>query len=263
MRAGHGGWVGCGVRRRLARCLIGALLVVAPLLGPLANRAVASTPSGKPWLCQASTNACIVAKLVHFIPTMEAERSKVLGIAFHVTSTRCVADFQGPVSLSSTYTCAVDVIYQGTDAKILVTIGLYDVGTELAWRVTGSTLVSTGPTSSSVPTRKTRPATALRPLVLSAYAKPAAVGPHGGQVTVYARLKDAATCQLELLSRQGFPVVYASNVRPCSADFGAHITIGANTTAVERHVAFGLVARNGAQSSTGRFWVNVAPGKSG
>ena len=73
------------------------------------------------------------------------------------------------------------------------------------------------------------------------------------------RLKNASTCQLELLSRQDFAVIYASNVRPCSTGFTARVTIGANKTPVERHVAFALVARNGGRGFTGRFWVGAAP----
>jgi hypothetical protein len=100
---------------------------------------------------------------------------------------------------------------------------------------------------------------AVQPLILTAYATPTRVGPHGGQVTLQARLRDAATCQLELLSRQSFAVAYASNMRSCRTTFTAHVTIGANPTRIERHVAFALVARNGAKSFTGRLWVGLAP----
>ena len=99
---------------------------------------------------------------------------------------------------------------------------------------------------------------AVQPLILNAYPTPVVVGAAGGRVTLKARLRDAATCQLELLSRQDFAVVFASNTRPCRTTFTAHVTIGANTTAIERHVAFALVARNGAKSFTGRFWVGLA-----
>ena len=95
----------------------------------------------------------------------------------------------------------------------------------------------------------------VQPLILSAYATPAVIGPHGGQVTLHARLRDAATCQLELLSRQSFAVAYATNERPCRSAFTAHVTIGANPTRIERHVAFALVARNRAKSFMGRLWV--------
>jgi hypothetical protein len=98
---------------------------------------------------------------------------------------------------------------------------------------------------------------AVQPLILTAHATPAVVGPHGGRVTLEARLRGAASCQLELLSRQGFAVTYASNMRPCRTTFVAHITIAANPTRIERHVAFALVARNGAKSFTGRLWVGL------
>ena len=110
------------------RSLLRSAVIVgtcAALLGPRGDRAIATTPPGQPWLCDVTTNSCIIAKLEHGIPTMEAQRSRALGITFSVTSTRCVADFEGPVSLSSTYTCVLDVSYQGADDKVLVTIGLY------------------------------------------------------------------------------------------------------------------------------------------
>ena len=98
-----------------------------------------------------------------------------------------------------------------------------------------------------------------QPLVLYVAASPAQVGSHGGTVTVSATLKDAATCDLKLLSRQSFPVVYASNVRLCTKHFTAHVTIGANPTPVRRSVAFELTARNGKSSFGARFRVLLAP----
>ena len=60
-------------------------------------------------------------------------------------------------------------------------------------------------------------------------------------------VKHAASCQLELLSRQSFPVVYSHNpTTACrNGSYSAHVTIGANPSAVKRTVAFALVARNG------------------
>ena len=68
------------------------------------------------------------------------------------------------------------------------------------------------------------------------------------------RVRNAATCQLRLLSHQGFAVIFASNSRRCSSTFSARITIGANPTTVPRTVAFELVARKGNKSSAGRFF---------
>ncbi len=100
----------------------------------------------------------------------------------------------------------------------------------------------------------------LAPSVLSAYATPSALGPSGGTVTVTGRVKNARTCQLEVLSRQSFPVVYSHN--PTSAcqngAFSAHVLIGANPSPVKRTVAFALVARDGSLSSTGLFYVSLA-----
>ena len=100
-----------------------------------------------------------------------------------------------------------------------------------------------------------------RALVLSARATPVALGPSGGQVAVTGTVRHAGSCQLELLSRQSFPVVYSHNpTTACrSGRYSAHVTIGANTSAAKRTVAFALVARNGPYSSTGRFYVSLAP----
>ena len=101
----------------------------------------------------------------------------------------------------------------------------------------------------------------LAPSVLSAYATPSALGPSGGTVTVTGRVKNARSCQLELLSRQSFPVVYSHNpTTACrNGTFSAHVLIGGNPSPVKRTVAFALVARDGSLSSTGLFYVSLAP----
>ena len=100
----------------------------------------------------------------------------------------------------------------------------------------------------------------LAPAVLSVHATPAALTAAGGQVQVTGTVRNAASCQLVLLSRQSFPVVYSHN--PTTAcrhgTFSAHVAIGANPTPVTRIVAFALVARNGPFSFTGRFYVLLA-----
>ncbi|MGH9106774.1 MAG: hypothetical protein ACRDZX_13255, partial [Acidimicrobiales bacterium] len=57
--------------------------------------------------------------------------------------------------------------------------------------------------------------------VMSVSAYPDVVPAHGGQVTVSGRVEHASSCRLELLSKQSFPVVYASNTRPCRSTFTA------------------------------------------
>ena len=96
------------------------------------------------------------------------------------------------------------------------------------------------------------------PLVLAAGATPSALSYQGGTVAVSGRVKNAATCQLQLLSHQGFSVVYASNIRPCTSTFSARVTIGANPSTLPRTVAFELIARNGTGSSSGRFYMTLA-----
>ena len=95
------------------------------------------------------------------------------------------------------------------------------------------------------------------PTVLSASATPSALGPAGGQVIVSGTVKNANTCQLVLLSRQSFPLVYSHNpTTACQGgNYSAHVTIGANPSATKRTVAFALVARNGTYSSRGYFYV--------
>ena len=95
--------------------------------------------------------------------------------------------------------------------------------------------------------------------VLYASATPAAVPHSGATVSVTGRLAHATSCQLVLLSRQSFPVVYSRNPKACSGgSYSAHVTIGPNPTAVARTVAFEIVARNVASSFAGRFYVRMA-----
>ncbi len=98
----------------------------------------------------------------------------------------------------------------------------------------------------------------LAPGVPSVSVSPSALPSRGGQVMVTARVKHASSCQLELLSKQSFPVVYASNVRPCASNFTAHIIVGGNPSPVYRTVAFALVVRGGSSAFTGHFYVGLA-----
>ncbi len=91
------------------------------------------------------------------------------------------------------------------------------------------------------------------PKVLSVYATPSALGPSGGTVTVTGRVKNARSCQLEVLSHQSFPVVFSHNPTTACQNgaFSARVVIGANPSPVKRTVALALVARDGNLSSTG------------
>jgi hypothetical protein len=101
--------------------------------------------------------------------------------------------------------------------------------------------------------------------VLSAGATPSQVPATGGTVTVTARVANATSCQLQLLSSQSFAVVYSHNPKDCSGNYSARVTIGPNTTAVARTVAFALVARNAASgpASTARLYLGLAAGAPG
>jgi hypothetical protein len=96
------------------------------------------------------------------------------------------------------------------------------------------------------------------PAILSVGAAPQQLGPYGGSTIVRARIKHAKTCQLHLLSQQAFNVVYATNVRPCSDGFTAHITVGPNSSRVHRTVAFSLVTHAGKSKFTGYFYLGMA-----
>ena len=96
-------------------------------------------------------------------------------------------------------------------------------------------------------------------VVSSVGASPADLGASGGTVALSGRVANAATCQLKLLSSQSFPVVYSHNPKACSTgSYSAQVTIGPNPTAVQRTVAFALVARNQASVSAGRLYVLLA-----
>ncbi|HMK97861.1 MAG TPA: polysaccharide deacetylase family protein [Acidimicrobiales bacterium] len=99
-----------------------------------------------------------------------------------------------------------------------------------------------------------------RTLILSARAWPGALGAGGGTVTVAGRIQHATSCQLRLLSRQSFPVVYSHNPTTACRDgrYSARVTIGANPTPVRRVVAFALVARNSTSVFSARFYVLLA-----
>jgi hypothetical protein len=104
----------------------------------------------------------------------------------------------------------------------------------------------------------------LAPAVLAVHAAPGAVGPNGGQVLVTGTVTHARSCQLRLLSRQSFPVVYSHNATTACGhgSFSAHVTIGANPSPVQRTLAFALVTRNGPLAFTGLFYVLLAPSTS-
>ena len=96
--------------------------------------------------------------------------------------------------------------------------------------------------------------------VLKAQAAPAELPASGASFTITGVVAHAASCQLELLSRQSFAVVYSHNAKSCRGGaYSARVTVGPNTTGVPRTVAFALVARNAAFASTSRLYVVLAP----
>jgi hypothetical protein len=97
------------------------------------------------------------------------------------------------------------------------------------------------------------------PVVVSASATPGSLPSGGGVVMVTGTVESATDCQLKLLSGQSFPVVFSHNPRSCSTGaFSAQVTVGPNSTPVQRSIAFALVASKGASTAEGRFYVLLA-----
>jgi peptidoglycan-N-acetylglucosamine deacetylase len=102
------------------------------------------------------------------------------------------------------------------------------------------------------------------PLVLSARAVPSSLGSAGGTVKVVGAVADAKSCQLDLVSRQSFPVVYShDSTTGCrSGAYTAYVVIGANPSPIQRIIAFDLMARHQPFSSSGRFYILLGPSPS-
>jgi hypothetical protein len=98
-------------------------------------------------------------------------------------------------------------------------------------------------------------------LVLSARAVPWVLPASGGFVNVTGRVKNASSCQLELLSSYAIPVGYSRSSTPCGGgNFSAQVTFGANLASVGRTVELALVARSATSMSSGRFYVHLVSG---
>ncbi len=98
-------------------------------------------------------------------------------------------------------------------------------------------------------------------LVLSARAVPWVLPASGGTVTVTGRVKNASSCQLELLSSYAIPVVYSRLSTPCGGgNFSTPVTFGANLASIGRTVRLALVARSATSMSSGRFYVHLVSG---
>ncbi len=98
-----------------------------------------------------------------------------------------------------------------------------------------------------------------RPQVLSVGVSPGRLGATGGPFRVDARATGASTCQLRLVSKEPFAVVYSHNARSCaSGHFAARVVVGAPPAPRVRELRFALVARRGAQVSARRFSVALA-----
>jgi len=98
-------------------------------------------------------------------------------------------------------------------------------------------------------------------LVLSVQVVPWVLPASGGFVTATGRVKDAGSCQLELLSSYAIPVAYPAKSTPCGGGkFSALVSFGANLASVGRTVKLALVARSATSMSRGRFYVHLVSG---
>ena len=93
--------------------------------------------------------------------------------------------------------------------------------------------------------------------IMYVHTSPGVLPMGGGQAMIVGGMKNATTCQVKLLSHQGFPVVYATNVRPCTTTFTAKMTIGRNVSLINRTVAFVLIARNPTSVFRGYFFLTL------
>ena len=93
-------------------------------------------------------------------------------------------------------------------------------------------------------------------LIESISAAPNVLSATGGNVTVVGDVENATACQMELLSKQSFPVTYPHDPKTCiGRSYSADVTVGANPGSTNRKVAFALLARNRSSSSVGRFYL--------
>jgi hypothetical protein len=138
----------------------------------------------------------------------------------------------------------------------LVTVGPNNTPIQ---RTIAFNLVASNGVSSSVGRFYVLLAPAKPSAVLSASVTPAKLGAAGGTAVIAATVSNATSCQLQLLSKQSFTVVYSHNPRSCaSGSFSAKVTVGPNPTTVPRTIAFSLVATNLASDADDPFYISLA-----
>ena len=144
-----------------------------------------------------------------------------------------------------------------TRGSVLVSVDIYPTSTPGTAALANYMTQAVAKVNSAPPGTRTR-SKLVQPLIFSLKPYPPQLGRHGGVVHVIGTLTNGKTCQLRMLSHQGFPVVYANNVRPCVNRFSATVVVGANPTAITKTIAFSLAVRNGTKLFTARVFIAIA-----
>ncbi len=101
-------------------------------------------------------------------------------------------------------------------------------------------------------------ARSAQPRLLGVKVSPALLKDNGGRFQVRAHPVGAKTCQLRMVSKERFPVVYSHNPKKCAKGrYTAYVVVRTGPVTHERTLNFALTARNGKSASTSRFHVAV------
>ena len=101
--------------------------------------------------------------------------------------------------------------------------------------------------------------TGSHPSITALHVSPGALPSWGGRVHVTSTIKDAESCQLDLVSRPvGTTVVYSHKAVTACRHYSGDIVIGATAAAKAVTVGFKLAARNGGYATSVKFSVVLA-----
>jgi len=99
-----------------------------------------------------------------------------------------------------------------------------------------------------------------RVAIASLRATPSTLGSRPTYIEVRATVSHGTTCQLVLLSKESFPVIYSHDPKSCAnGRYSAHIFVSPKPSTKKRVLSFGLTARNKTSSFVAHFHVAIAP----